>query len=392
MQDDADDWRDAATTMASVYENAFICIAATWSSNSDGGCFSQIHDKYKAKKLGSSGLYARHIPPKFPIRVKAPSSFQDWPLITRGWVYQERLLSPRMVHFAKHHLYWECNSVFLSEHGAEDKDYDKIRKIISKKDNIFFRRRLPLRYRHPDPVVAWQKIVSDYTKLHLTYNSDILPALAGIVQREMRYRKDDTYIAGMWKQSLLDDLGFYSQEGRRPDTRSPTWSWTHLCGEIYWIPIHRVPTVKLLDLTFTPTGPANVGEVADARIKILGPTLSVQFESTSGGSGSVSLPLISLDDTIPGSGLFEVRVYGHAKFEKTWDVKVGDNLTVFVLSCRGTLGAAGMLLKKLTSGEYIKIAAVIVLYRKRTNIIKDRGRNIMKEYIDSLPVCEVDII
>jgi hypothetical protein len=392
MRDDADDWRVAAATMADVYENAFICIAATWSSNSDGGCFSQIHDKYKVKKLGSSGLYARHIPPEFPGHVDAPSSFRGWPLMTRGWVYQERLLSPRMVHFAKHHLYWECNSVFLSEHGDEVKDYDKIRERASDEDNRYFQRRTPLRYRPADPVAAWQKIVSDYTRLDLTYNSDILPALAGIVEREMRYRKDDTYIAGMWEGSLLDDLGFYSEDGRQPDTRSPTWSWTHLCGEICWNPIRRLPTVKLMDVAFTPIGPANVGEVANARIKILGPTLSVQFESASGGNGGESVPLISLDDTMPGHELFEIEFYGHAKLEEAWDIKVGDYLTVFVLSCDGILGAAGMLLKQLTSGEYIRIAAVIVLYREWIEITKERGWTIMTEYIDSLPVCEVDII
>jgi hypothetical protein len=31
-----------------------------------------------------------------------------WPLLERAWAYQERLLSPRVLHFCQDELVWEC--------------------------------------------------------------------------------------------------------------------------------------------------------------------------------------------------------------------------------------------------------------------------------------------
>jgi hypothetical protein len=118
MQDDIDDWEEAAKTMATIYENSYVTIAASWSHDSTGGCFSSIQDRYyyEEQSLGHSGLYARRLPPPFPDG-SSYSGRTDWPLLKRGWVFQERILAPRIVHYAKHQLYWECNSCFMDEYG-----------------------------------------------------------------------------------------------------------------------------------------------------------------------------------------------------------------------------------------------------------------------------------
>jgi hypothetical protein len=36
-------------------------------------------------------------------------TFAAFPLLTRAWVFQERLLASRVVHFSHHELVWECN-------------------------------------------------------------------------------------------------------------------------------------------------------------------------------------------------------------------------------------------------------------------------------------------
>ncbi|KAI2474515.1 HET domain containing protein [Pyrenophora tritici-repentis] len=35
---------------------------------------------------------------------------QDTPIFRRAWVFQERLLSPRIIHFGKEQLFWECHT------------------------------------------------------------------------------------------------------------------------------------------------------------------------------------------------------------------------------------------------------------------------------------------
>ena len=98
MQDDKDDWKEAAATMADIYERAHLTIAATWASNSDSGLFASDRERYKARKLRSCELYVREKPDKLPLPTSRSTGF---PLLTRAWVYQEQLLSPRMVHFGE---------------------------------------------------------------------------------------------------------------------------------------------------------------------------------------------------------------------------------------------------------------------------------------------------
>jgi len=95
MQDDKDDWKEAAATMATIYEQAHVTIAATWASNSDSGLFASDREWYKARKLRDFELYVRECGPRFA------NSWTAFPLLTRAWVYQERFLSTRMVHFCK---------------------------------------------------------------------------------------------------------------------------------------------------------------------------------------------------------------------------------------------------------------------------------------------------
>ena len=48
------------------------------------------------------------------------------PLYQRGWVMQERLLAPRVVHFLHGELIWECSQVIVSEKSPYDKVTDQL--------------------------------------------------------------------------------------------------------------------------------------------------------------------------------------------------------------------------------------------------------------------------
>ena len=110
MQDDKDDWEEAAATMANIYQQARLTIAATFARNSDFGLFAPDRKRYKARKLRDCELYVweertefprpyiQNNPDEFP---ESTPTFRDFPLLTRAWVYQERMLSPRMVHFCR---------------------------------------------------------------------------------------------------------------------------------------------------------------------------------------------------------------------------------------------------------------------------------------------------
>jgi hypothetical protein len=115
LQDSIEDWEETAATMADIYEHAYITIAATHSQDSESGLFSS--DRIVTHRLRKHpDLYVKQIPPIFP------SAYPDWNrnesqrgnrhlwlLLSRARVYQERRLSPRIVHFGRHQIYGNAN-------------------------------------------------------------------------------------------------------------------------------------------------------------------------------------------------------------------------------------------------------------------------------------------
>jgi hypothetical protein len=110
---------------------------------------------------------------------------------------QERRLSPRLVHYAKNQLFWECRSALLSECGRNDWRANEHDQDDIVEDRRMRSRRYPLNAGAQDPFIRWQVLVSAYSTLQFTNSSDLLSALAGIVQRERASRTDDLYIAGI---------------------------------------------------------------------------------------------------------------------------------------------------------------------------------------------------
>jgi len=117
VQDDHQDWERDAMAMAQVYTRSFITIAATSSTNGDGGCFHApplvptaelkwtLDGASPAQKVG----FREYNQQKFSEHVNGG------PLNQRAWVIQERSLSPRIIHYTDRGLFWECQEVTFAE-------------------------------------------------------------------------------------------------------------------------------------------------------------------------------------------------------------------------------------------------------------------------------------
>ncbi|PYI11084.1 HET-domain-containing protein [Aspergillus sclerotiicarbonarius CBS 121057] len=124
FQDSPEDWRKESGSMMDIYRQSFCNISA-------------ISPSYKA----SRGLFCER---KIPARLLYPfsieftrtydykpdrfnnqwnmwnaqlwdSEIEDTPLSSRGWVFQERFLAPRVVHFAQSQIYWDCTETIHCE-------------------------------------------------------------------------------------------------------------------------------------------------------------------------------------------------------------------------------------------------------------------------------------
>lgn len=262
--------------MGDIYASSVLTIAATWSDSSSTGLFSKLDDHSRQKQIKKWPFWVCQLRKKFPYtsRVERP---KDWPLLNRAWFYQERTLSPRIVHFGKDQLFWECKSKVLSEDGLSEEN------VTPEKDNengsYYF---LPFKSSFKNETRSWRKCIQDYSKLQLTYESDRLPAVAAVAKRMMDLRKNDTYVAGMWKNSLLQDLGWECSEQRpftRLETYIPSWSWAS-SGSVMFEDYELLSVVKLIDLAFQPVGPAQNGICLDAVITIRAPVFEASLEAS----------------------------------------------------------------------------------------------------------------
>jgi hypothetical protein len=119
IQDSEEDWDTESAKMGDVYAGAVCTIASTGSSSADGGCF---HERdcltLSPCKIGVSSLESL-LPEWIYIRRDDLSAFtrgvEQSPLNKRGWVVQERLLSPRILHFGEEMIFWECWQRVASE-------------------------------------------------------------------------------------------------------------------------------------------------------------------------------------------------------------------------------------------------------------------------------------
>lgn len=77
--------------------------------------------------------------PSFVIWPAVPiwgSSVKLSPLLERGWVLQERAMSRRILHFAKHCVYWECQELKASEFRPSGPEDENDRQFLKKDEQI----------------------------------------------------------------------------------------------------------------------------------------------------------------------------------------------------------------------------------------------------------------
>jgi hypothetical protein len=219
IQDSEEDWAHEAAQMASIYENGFLTIGATSAKSDDEGFLSQPMEYVRLYAKTSEGKYQDIYVQEDP-NPPMPNSTSE-PLFTRAWCYQERMLCPRILHFSREEHWWECREENLCQCRRSNHHVpaDKARFYLDTNEGWH-----------------WRRAVREYTKLHLSFDKDLLPALSGVAQRVAAWRGGDRYLAGLWESSLYEDLCWKPYRvGRVPqDWRAPTWSWASFNNWIEW--------------------------------------------------------------------------------------------------------------------------------------------------------------
>ncbi|KAI0544281.1 heterokaryon incompatibility protein-domain-containing protein [Xylaria curta] len=260
-QDDEEDWAKESSNMASIYENSYLTLAATSARNHDESCASQLSAMHHFKDVGRIRL--KDSVTSFPVLVRRPlfhpHNSSEWlegdeqrklhhlraidklhkaafPLLSRAWVFQERFLPTRVLHFLPNELMWECKNGIECECQGITPLSDLSRDFVQRKQ--FTTRPQRMTFEHCNAcerLRIWNEILQGFTDLELTFSKDRLPAISGLA---VKVQGDgDRYVAGLWESSLPDALFWrrdmlnilMSQIPSRPEPlAAPTWSWASI--------------------------------------------------------------------------------------------------------------------------------------------------------------------
>lgn len=313
IQGDDGDWEHEAGSIGSIYKNATFTISATKSQGSHDSLFSDPTKIATGAHLGRlpGGIAVRieeepRHPFEYDSRIGDEGGDQEEylrarGLLRRGWVYQEVLLSPRILFFLDREIMWRCQVYKVCQCARYDADeanggYDK--NIAAERESTGTHY-VSRKARRQISSRSWANIIEDYGIMRFTYPEDRLPALAGIAE-EFGKEKQWTYICGLWQENISEIMWlrgpYYFPKARPHNSENiPTWSWASMSSAPRFPPhkSNRVEFKSYRAVYNDKEGNPYLGDVRDAVLTIEGDVLSAKLVRKCDANHLVSLKRLS---------------------------------------------------------------------------------------------------
>lgn len=335
IQDDTKDWETEAAKMASIYEGAYLVVAATGFPDGDAGFLSlkepfitvegsfpdgKPFQLYGRRSLGHAaftwGYKSPHVEdfinPRSAERMVDPA---DFPLFYRAWCFQERMLATRMVHFTKDEVIFDCLACMNCECGAlcgHEKDalvplrrilrtgQKHIPKLIGNRREGVTRHNARWSFSTDDEFTLghelWRDLAVSYSAKQITRKTDGLPAMAGLAVK-MAGASAGRYLAGLWEKDLLNGLRWFTVETETDEANdsytAPSWSWVSVHRGVSWGNDSFSEDKFFVDVDFDrtecpPKGLNPYGEVEYGYIFVTGRIMTLRcFLPSPGGKASL---------------------------------------------------------------------------------------------------------
>lgn len=234
IQGDEEDWAEQAVAMTEIYQGSTLTISALSSRDCDYGILTKLPD-YGLRIGTYFNLDDNN--GRGDIFVGVPNKVLDLEakyLSSRGWAFQERLVSVASLHYTDEGMVWECASGVFLEHDQGYRQFEwksewksltqsqlsQSQKMNSQEDQYDF----------------WNRWVGEFSERSFTYNKDRLPAIAGIA-KSFANKFQLTYIAGLWEENMISGLLWQRHHSTISLTRfdesvAPSWSWASVQGRL----------------------------------------------------------------------------------------------------------------------------------------------------------------
>lgn len=242
LQDRVDDWVSESSQMHKIYSHSSLTICLATDGNAGYGGHKTIADGSQKHESNSNCLTCTKGYNEFEhLCDDTPTTMLlDSPWSSRGWTLQERILSPRVLYYSSTRIAWECrgNRTTLDIVSRIRESF----KTLSVNQTLTASRKrcwdMPLTKLSQECNNLWRIVVKEYTKRHLTFPDDKLPALAGVAA-EIASLSGQKYLAGLWNDDLIHSLlwclDFATLPLPRPARyRAPSWSWASIDSPVTW--------------------------------------------------------------------------------------------------------------------------------------------------------------
>jgi hypothetical protein len=251
IQDDDDDKAREISKMPLIYSQATITIAASHANSVHDGFLGDRTPLRQYFQLPYLCLIEQELQEGSITLYRGRYEEYEQPLESRGWAFQERLLSPRILDYRSHHTEWVCH-----EHKAGRKltdgnfdfalcpfmsdDFSMFSEAIIEKGDTLSGKSTPSTVEKigiDKYLQIWYQLVGKYTLRDLTVLSDRILAISAVAARFQPFLNDE-YCAGHWKAQLNKELLWKSyRSGGGPEPRpseyqAPSWSWASISGPI----------------------------------------------------------------------------------------------------------------------------------------------------------------
>ncbi|KAI0010047.1 heterokaryon incompatibility protein-domain-containing protein [Xylariaceae sp. FL0662B] len=244
IQDSTEDWLKEGMSMTMIYKNATCNISATAPDDSHQGLFRLRNSETLLPlevnigwpQWGSMWGYTDKRPEGYILVNETwHEGIDDMPLSMRGWVFQERLVSQRTIHFGTRQLYWNARSTGGNEQWPKGIPFEADGVVMN--DILWDEWESIIDPFHPsdDIFTHWSNLVEYYSEKELTYPTDKLAAISGLA-REIQKIRGGEYLAGLWEKNLLPQLLWSVNDpehsGSIQPYTAPTWSWASIHGGV----------------------------------------------------------------------------------------------------------------------------------------------------------------
>jgi hypothetical protein len=210
FQDDPQDWAFEASMMAKVYEFAVVTVAATSAESVVDGFLGRRDPHFSCgfpwrRRAGvdeddAYPVVLGGVSRKFDAQLDEDKS--RW--ATRGWTFQEQLLSTRLLCYTTGRMIWYCAAGQAIE---PSNDAERRPTLFSELKQLLVSPTMenPGLDSEESPYDIWYRLLSEYSKRRLTFSKDRLPAIAALA-RMFHARQQDQYVAGLWRDDLTYGL------------------------------------------------------------------------------------------------------------------------------------------------------------------------------------------